>query len=263
MLRITRVEQSPFHTLSHRTSGSKGEPRRNRLPFYRAYATGLPPGMEAMVLTADLQGRENGGKNRLLGESVAETLSALSEQGIIPPLGAVVLCGDLFDYPDCHKRGGTGPVDEVFHAFSRITPRVIGVLGNHDELSNPEALPGNVRVLDGQVAHLSGLLVGGVGGIVGNPQRHQRRTEDDFLAAMESVTDKKPDLLLLHQGPDAPNNGQRGDTSIALSLVTGFAGLTVFGHTQWYWPWLVPMGAGQVLNVDARVVVVLKDEPTR
>jgi len=40
-----------------------------------------------MVLTADLQGRENGGKNRLLGESVAETLSALSEQCIIPPLG--------------------------------------------------------------------------------------------------------------------------------------------------------------------------------
>jgi hypothetical protein len=51
-------------------------------------------------------------------------------------------------------------------------------LGNHDELSSPEALPGNVHVLDGQVAHLSGLLVGGVSGIVGDPQQHQRRTED-------------------------------------------------------------------------------------
>ena len=261
MLRITRAEQTPFHTLPHRTSGPKGGPIRNWLPFHRAYATGLPVGMEAIVLTSDLQGRENGGQNRLLGEPVAETLSALSKKNIIPPLDAVMLCGDLFDYPDCHKRGGTGPVDEVFQAFSRIAPQVIGVHGNHDTLANPEALPGNVRVLDGQIAQLDGLVVGGVSGIVGNPQRNQRRTEDDFLAVMESVTAKNPDCLLLHQGPDDPDRGgRRGDPGIALSLITGFGGLTVFGHTRWDWPWLMPLGAGQVLNVDARVVVVLRAE---
>ena len=192
MLRITRAEQTPFHTLPHRTSGLKGGPIRNWLPFYRAYAIGLPVGMEAIVLTSDLQRRENGGQNRLL-------------------------------------------VD-------------------------PEALPGNVRVLDGQIAKLGGLKIGGVSGIVGNPQRNQRRTEGDFLAVMESVTDKNPDLLLLHRGPDDPDRGRLGDPGIALSLTTGFEGLTVFGHTRWDWPWLMPMGTGQVLNVDARVVVVLRAE---
>jgi hypothetical protein len=34
---------------------------------------------------------------------------------------------------------------------------------------------------------------------------------------------------------------------------------TFIGHSQWSWPWLVPMGAGQVLSVDARVVVALRD----
>jgi hypothetical protein len=44
-----------------------------------------------------------------------------------------------------------------------------------------------------------------------------------------------------------------------LSLETGFQGLTVFGHTRWEWPWLIPLGEGQALNVDGRVVVVLPE----
>jgi|TARA_R110000851_G_scaffold95521_1_gene207502 hypothetical protein len=115
----------------------------NRLPFYRAYATGLPDHVKGIVLTSDLQGREAGGQNRLLGVSVAEALVGLSREGLIPAPDAVFLCGDLYDYPDCHKRGGTGPVDEVFQAFSAMTPEVVGVLGNHDQMEYPEALPDN------------------------------------------------------------------------------------------------------------------------
>jgi len=258
MLRITHVEQTPFYTLAHRTSGPRGGPLRNRLPFHRAYATGLPEGVAGVVFASDLQGREDGGANRLMGVPVAEALADLAKRGVIPQPQAVFLCGDLYDYPDCHKRGGTGPVGDVFHAFSTIATKVIGVMGNHDELTEPNGLPSNVHVLDGQIKTAGSLRVGGVSGIIGNPGRHQRRTEEDFLSVMERVTAKNPNLLLLHQGPDDPDRNRRGDPGIALSLATGYRGLTVFGHTHWDWPWLIPLGEGQALNVDGRVIILLR-----
>lgn len=261
VLRITQVEQTPFFSLPHRTSGPAGGPIRNRLPFYRAFASGLPGHVRAIVFTSDLQGREDGGRNRLLGECVAETLATLSGKGVIPAPDAAFLGGDLYDFPDCRKRGGTGPVDEVFRAFSAITLEVVGVLGNHDQLIASKSMSDKVVVLDGtQTAVLQSLTCGGVSGIVGNPNRNQRRTEDDFLALLESVTDQTPDILLLHQGPTDPERPhRRGDPEVALSLETGFQGLTVFGHTQWDWPWLISLGEGQALNVDGRVVVVLPE----
>jgi hypothetical protein len=67
MLRITRVEDQPFYLLPHRTSGpTKGKVRRNQLPFYRAYATGLPDTIEALAFTSDLQGRGASGRGRRL-----------------------------------------------------------------------------------------------------------------------------------------------------------------------------------------------------
>ena len=258
---ITRIDPEPFFSLPHRTSGPAGAPLHNRLPFYRAYATGLPGHAKGIVLTSDLQGREAGEQNRLLGVPVAEALVGLSRDGAIPAPDAVFLCGDLYDYPDCHKRGGTGPIDEVFQAFSTITHKVVSVLGNHDKIEHPEALPDNTTLLDGEVVRVLGNLnVAGVSGIVGNPNRNQRRTEDDFLVTLELVTDQAPDILLLHQGPTDPERAdRRGDPGVALSLETGFGGLTVFGHTRWDWPWLIPLGEGQALNVDGRVVVVLPE----
>ena len=152
MVTIVRVEQAPFHELPHRTSGPSGKPLRHRLPFHRAWATGLPDGVDALIVTSDLQGREDGGANRLMGVPVAETLMALVGEGTIPQPQAAFLCGDLYDYPDCHKRGGTGPVDEVYEAFAGLTPQVLAVHGNHDELAEPEALPTTVQLLDGGFA---------------------------------------------------------------------------------------------------------------
>ncbi|MGM0769945.1 MAG: hypothetical protein ACQEV6_18190 [Pseudomonadota bacterium] len=145
MPNITWIDPEPFFTMPHRTSGPAGVPLHDRLPFYRAYATGLPGHVKGIVLTSDLQGREAGGQNRLLGAPVAEALVALSRDGVIPAPDAVFLCDDLYDYPDCHKRGGTGPVDEVFLAFSAMAPEVVGVLGNHDQVAYPGALPDNTN----------------------------------------------------------------------------------------------------------------------
>ena len=70
---------------------------------------------------------------------------------------------------------------------------------------------------------------------------------------MESVTTRHPHIILLHQGPEDAERHRRGDPGVTLSLATGYAGLTVFGHSHWDWPWLI-----QALNVDGRVVVLLR-----
>ncbi|OZB13812.1 MAG: hypothetical protein B7X58_08855 [Marinobacter sp. 34-60-7] len=257
---ITGVETTPFYELPYRTSGAR-QPQRCRLPFHSAFAKGIPKGTQSLVFVSDLQGREIGGANRLLGEVVADELKTLVETGKTRRPDAIFVCGDLYDYPDCHKRGGSGPVDAVFEAFTRAASRVVGVLGNHDELTDPQRLSDAVDLLDGDVVEdVCGLTVGGVSGIVGDPHRSQRRSAESFLQVLESVTDQKPDILLLHQGPTDPNRpDRRGDHDLELSLRSGFGGLTVFGHTRWEEPWLIPMGEGQVLNVDGRVVVVVPD----
>jgi hypothetical protein len=109
--------------------------------------------------------------------------------------------------------------------------------------------------MDGDLRAMDGLTVGGVSGIVGN----QRRTEGDFLPEVEKVNSQQPNLLLLHQGPSDEERGRRGDLDLALSLTTGYQGLTVCGHTRWQWPWLMTLGDGQAMNVDGRVVVIQRE----
>lgn len=254
---IKCIHSEAFHTLPYKTASSRGIPEPKQLQFFQAYSEGLPPNISSLVLTSDLQGREIGQKNRLLGCALSGELEALHRQGVIPYPCLVAVCGDLYEYPDCHKRGGTGPVDEVFFALSSICDQVVGVLGNHDELTDPiSSLPPNVSILDGETKTALGICVGGVGGVIGDPKRHLRRTEEAFLQQLESVTAAAPDLLLLHQGPDDPATFRKGDPSVRLSLETGYAGLTVFGHTRWSDSPLIHLGDGQALNVDGRVVVV-------
>lgn len=193
MLRITKIESAPFHALGYRTAGPKGKPVRVQLPFYRAEAEGLPSSVKTLVLTSDLQGRETGRQNRLLGCALADELVVLHNKGIILRPNLIALCGDLYEYPDCHKRGGTGPVDEVFCALSNACDQVVGVLGNHDELAQHDAaLAPNISILDGTHSSMLGLRVGGLSGIIGDPKRHLRRSEDDFLKRLESLTSKSP-----------------------------------------------------------------------
>lgn len=251
-----KLYEKPFHELAYRTSGPKGRVLQQSLPFYRATASDLPPGLGSIVITSDLQGRETGAKNRLLGEVVADEVARLQELGEIERIGLAILAGDLYDYPDLHKRGGTGIVDPVWQAFAQVAPNVVGVKGNHDVVEAPERLPSHARVLDGEIAHIGGLAVGGVGGIIGDPRRHERESEAQFIEGLEQITIQRPDILVLHQGPDDPERGRRGDPTVRLSLETGYQGLTVFGHSHWQRPFLVDVGQGQGLNVDGRVILI-------
>lgn len=260
-MRLKNIERTPFHAMRYWTSGSKGTPRLRELPFFRATAEGLPESIQSLILVSDLQGREYvsrslRGKERLLGEAVADELAKLKEEKALPEISAVLMCGDLYDYPDCRKTGGSGNVAPVFHAFATTAKEVVGVLGNHDLLAPTEQFPTNVTLLDGEEVVISGLRVGGISGIIGDPKRHNRRSEDQFLQVLESVTQQCPDILLLHQGPEDSQRGQLGDPAITLSLETGFSGLTVFGHTHWPDHFCIDLGDGQAVNVDARILIV-------
>ena len=206
-MRLTGIDPTPFHSLPYWTSAPSRTPCQRELPFFHAKAEGLPNDIGCLVLMSDLQGREYlsdrlEGTERLLGEAVAEELSLLVGLGEIPPISTVMICGDLYEYPDCRKPGGTGPVEAVFLSLSRVSEEVIAVLGNHDSLASTTKLPAKIVVLNGNVVKTNfGLRVGGLGGIIGDPKRHNRH--------MELCIQKRPILLCYMRVPKTQTEAGR------------------------------------------------------
>jgi len=271
-MKIKSIDYEPFHNIRYKTSGfnPKGEGvKTNFLPFFKVIVDRLPDGVDAIVATSDLQGREIGKANRLLGEHVVEELVRLSNEGVIPEIGAALLAGDLYDHPDCRKLGGSGDVSSVWHAFSDAFPIVFGVHGNHDvipDLSNAylRGSRSNPTIaLDGEYSDFfGGMSVGGVSGIIGKPTRNQRKTPEQFYNLLDKVMSKRPDVLLLHHGPDSLDSHQRGDAAVRERFEKNkAASLVLFGHCHWpveeMW---VKQGNKDVLNVDGRVIVFVEEK---
>jgi Icc protein len=129
------------------------------------------------------------------------------------------------------------------------------VAGNHDDVTAVAKLGERVHLLDGEVAEVDGLRIGGVGGIIGNPRKPGRRAEADQLRTIEHVIDGGIDVLVVHEGPHG-DEGQRGHPAIRAAIEAGEVGLTVCGHDHWRTP-LASHARGQILNVDARAVVLI------
>ncbi|WP_197441471.1 metallophosphoesterase family protein [Thalassoglobus neptunius] len=220
--------------------------RKAELPFLRAHAVDCEIG--PLVITADLQGRIRG---QLLGVALAEELEVLVELGEIDPPAGIALAGDLYDHPELQKLGASGDVAEVYEAMKRIAP-VVGVLGNHDQL---DQVLNDVSILDGDVTGWADLKVAGVGGIIGNPSRLNRRREEEFQVMVRRALTQRPDLLLLHQGPPGNDCDQRGSLEILEAISSSRDLLIVCGHCHWNDP-LSENGRTQILNVDARVVII-------
>jgi Icc-related predicted phosphoesterase len=252
-MRITTIIERPFHVLNYWSSGRSECPECRVLEFIRAEVEGLPAGIDALVATADLQGRDElGGK--LLGEVVAEELAVLSEAGQIPPVAGALLAGDFYDHPDCHRRGGTGNVRPVWQAFAKQFPWVLGVHGNHDELDESR-LPDNAVVLDADLVDRSGIRFGGLCGIMGRPTKNQRRETGEYLLLLEATLESDPGIMLMHCGPNDPETGRIGEPAVRSVLERAGKALVVFGHSYWPDP-LADVEGNQVLNVDGRVAVL-------
>ena len=249
-MKIIEIDEIPFYEIRYLSSGPKGQVRKCILPFYKVKVDQLPEGMTSFVVASDLQGREKGGKGRLLGEQLAEELKLMQDIGDISAVDLVLLAGDLYDYPDCHKLGGTGDVTSVWNAFAEAFPMVVGVHGNHDKIEG--ALADNTQILDGKSSNVAGFTISGVSGIIGKLSRNQRKSESDFMDKLSKSTSKKVDICLLHEGPDYPELNCRGNPDIREWLEVDGECLVIFGHCHWK-EHLVEIGKNQVLNVDAKV----------
>ena len=255
ILKIIDIKKDTFHEISFLSSGSKGIVRECILPFYKVHVEGLPKEIKAIVATSDIQGREDGEKNRLLGEVVAEELFRLQKKGNIPKIDLAIIGGDLYDYPDCRKLGGTGDVTDVWNTFALIFGKVVGVLGNHDIVDHGK-LDSNVKILDASSIVSNGIRIGGVSGIIGRIDRNQRKEKAQYLKALKDVSKDRNDIVVLHQGPDSPESGQIGEPLIREWLERNNIGIVIFGHRFWSNPF-VAIGNNQVLNVGCRVFVFI------
>jgi Icc protein len=245
-----------------------------------AQVTDLPASLDGLVLTADLQGREvlpptsrqrRAGTfryregRRLLGEVAAEHLRRLCARGDLPAADrlGVVLAGDFWAEPGSTRRGGLGKVGPVWAAFDGAARWVAGVLGNHDQYDGPRpdtaAEPGKVVLLDGDVVALTGCRLGGVGGVIGDPAKPRRKSERRYLELLESVLRRQPDVVALHESPELSEHDCRGKSVIRDCLLRQPPTLVVCGHCHWPAPLQTLANGTQVCNVDARLLVALRN----
>lgn len=252
MIRIAHIEPEPIAELRYLNARSGGGSEVTRLEILRAEVGPLADELDAIVCCSDLQGVLRG---ELLGVGVAEQLSELAESRVLPPAArtGIVLAGDLYSEPGATKRGGFGDVADVWVAFAERFAWVAGVAG-HDDMTNTLRLGARIHVLDGETVVVDGLRIGGVGGIIGNKKKPGRRSEEEQLDRILAVIEERCDLVVLHEGPHG-GEGQRGHEAIRLAIETGEVPLTVCGHAHWHQP-LAEHAHGQILNVDARVVVL-------
>lgn len=246
-LRIDGIDDEPIAELVYLAAESGRGSGVERLPIVRGRVSGLGGELDAIICCSDLQGivPADDGYAELLGLAVAATLEELAYAGTIPPMArtGVVLAGDLYCVPAANKRGGYGDVAEVWQAFTDRFAWVVGVAGNHDDVSHVEG-----HVLDGDQVVLDGIRFGGVGRIASTQPKIGRRTEDEQLALISRALAGGVDMLVLHEGPHGAHD-QPGSASVRAA--TSEVPLVICGHAHWRRPL-----AGNVLNVDARVVVL-------
>lgn len=263
-MKILSIEE-PFMQIPFLNAGrGPGQFYVDSLPVHRGKVDELPEGVSALVVTADLQGRqlfqEANGPIKLLGEVLPDRLAGEILPDMNLPTGriCVILAGDFYTVPALDKRGGTGDVTKVWEAFAYRFDWVVGVAGNHDqfgELEKPDRLPDNAHFLDQDHQELDSLILSGVSGIIGNPKRHWRRTADQYGEAILQAVTPSTDVLVLHDGPDAPGVG-KGSPVVREMLNQLPPMLIVRGHAHWKKPLSELENGAQVLNVDARVVVL-------
>ncbi len=267
-MRILNLEEKPFVELPFLNAGRGiGSFFEDLLPVFVGTVDRMPQGVDALVVTSDLQGREHfqfqsEAELRLLGEWLPKVL----RESVIPLIHSsaeqvgVLLCGDFYTVPNLDKRGGSGDVTSVWNAFGSEFSWVVGVAGNHDTFGTDPFRPPTFRpplyFLDCNSKTVSGLEVAGISGIVGNPAKAWRKTAESFENFIFSLANKQPDILLMHDGPNAPKFGYLGTPSIRESLGLLDRPLVIRGHAHWENPLVETANGLQILNVDARVVIL-------
>lgn len=250
--------------LPYLSAASGGGTESVSLPLLRVPCPSLPPSLDGLLLTSDLQGvapaPSHGGALRLLGESFVDWYDTLAQADAVPSPDkvGVLLAGDLFSHPLARKRGATGDVGPVWDAFAHAFAWVAGVAGNHDLFTSRIARQvqrrGHVALLDGDIAEYAGLKIGGVGGIVGKKGKTNRKPLPSFTEALHRATADAIDILVLHDAPPGREQGQWGRAELDVALRKR-PPLLVSGHCHWTNPFSVLEESTHV-NVDGRAILL-------
>jgi Icc protein len=267
-MRIIKIEEDPFVELPYLNAGREvGGFDEEGLSVLVGTVDRLPNGVDALVVTSDLQGREHfqfqsGPSLRLLGEWLPKVL----RDSILPLIGqpveqvGVLLCGDFYTVPNLDKRGGSGDVTSVWNEFGDHFAWVAGVAGNHDTFGTNDSEPPKFRphlhFLDCNRKTICGLDIAGISGIIGNPKRAWRKSVESFDGFICSLASRQPDILLMHDGADVAELGCPGTPSIREALKHLDRPLVIRGHKHWDQPIAELKNGLQILNVDSRVVIL-------
>lgn len=264
---ITRSEATPFHTLSYQRIDESGRVEQAELPFIKVFVSYLPNELDAIVACADLQGRWKDGA--LIGCIAAEELEILSQMGELPAADktGIILCGDFYARENLDRRGGTGDVAEVWRSFAKLFRWCVGVAGNHDifsEMPDEKSIEKfnneeGIHFLDASCIQKDRLKICGISGIIGNPRKVFRRTEAEFTADLKRILRQSPDILLLHDGPDFPEENLDGNPIIRQALNSKNHLLLIRGHKHWNQLYIQFNEKIQVLNTHEKVLVILRE----
>lgn len=270
-MRILSVAESPLFGVDYFSAAVGGGVERREFPISLAAAEGLPSDCEAVFVGSDMQGvvREEDAElpPRQLGTVVATTLAAYlgTFNQALPARVGVLLCGDLYTDPQLGRRGASGDVRPVWQSFADSFRWVAGVAGNHDQFGTTAlemrsfATQPKIHLLDGECQEVDGLRIAGIGGIVGDPKKEQRRKEKDFVRLLKLLTLQKPDVLLLHQGPDVPELKLAGHEAVRNALHRATIPLILCGHVHWKIPVAQLYQHIQVVNLEGRGLLLASD----
>ena len=270
-MKILSIDTDPLIEIPYFNAGRRAKDFYvDRLPVYRAIVDELPESLDAMVVTADLQGLDIDPMPGNVGLPLLGCTLPTKLEPILDGLDvcwnkvAALLAGDFYTYPDLHGRGGTGDVTEVWDAFADAYQWVVGVAGNHDTFGDRESyLPKmhspDVHLLDADRVEMAGLSIAGISGIIGNPRKNFRRDHYDFVETLDLILQQPTDIALMHTGPDFPDlQGCKGVIEIREIIEKRTPSIVVRGHCHWPQP-LVQMDCGtQILNVDATTVILIR-----
>lgn len=269
-MRVRELQGSTTGGVTYETVTRRRATAVHELPLMLGSLDGLPTSLHGLLIAGDLQAREvrtaTRPVGRLLGDALAERMESLAANGEIPHLDriGVILAGDFYTDTAMERRGESGDVRSVWSAFADRFRWVAGVAGNHD-MFGPDWSVAHMRqfsdrpsihVLDNDHVELDGLTIGGISGIIGNPRRPLRRSEQQFTDAIERLDAMKPDILVMHDGPDVPDGSAKGWPSIRRAMERCAPTLAVRGHAHWKQPLATLRNGTQVLNADGRAVLL-------
>lgn len=267
-MKIIELKPEPLGEIAFLNAGRRpNQFFQDTLFVFHGKVAHMPDGLDAVVVTADLQGRELPGRHsqhglRLLGEVMPELVGQyLDALGVNSNANVgSILAGDFYTYPDLRGRGGTGDVTSVWQAFADNYKWVVGVAGNHDSFgeSGKPFSRTNAFFLDGDRKTLEGWEFAGLSGVIGNPKKNFRRTHDDFLVSLDDLIMPKTDVLIMHDGPSGRQSGYRGIEEALEIVETRLPQLVVRGHCHWQTPLVEVANGVQILNVDQTVAILTR-----